>query len=770
MNALRPSLFVSLAIAVVGCSPAPDADPDSGTENLVDTGSMRDVGSTSDTSASPDSPPADVDTNRPFLVPSCSAGLRTIPLVRSDSAPRRGKVVPVPRSALRSLDASLETPPLLLDDRSREVVGSEELHSVTAVTPSIEYDGLTGSGVRVAVIDSGVDADHPDFLDDSGQSRVSGDGPAENGLLPGDHGTKVAAVLAGSGGGSGGAEVDGHVFGPYQLRGHAPRVEEIVSVRIQMSDVSVYAQQFAHVFNHSHTYSNNTYTPLVAEYDGVIRDGFRQPPRVVVTGIGNNGDGPVLPFYTSQGYFSVLTPLKNSITVGAVNANDLTYSYRASMGPTLDGRIKPDVVAPGYVDYRPLEGVTVTFEEFALRSTDGTADLVWDRTGDGGWVAEGAYEGLAPGESVTLAGGLGHHFILAPVGGIDTSIHDRVTFRMNVALDPTDEAHRHPATFTVQYDRDGDGDFEHGFYADFDESDRRAGVVEHTLSLAEVASWMGSIAALRITPIHYRDRLYTAVPGGGYGRIQGTSYAAPIVSGGAALLLEQFATLHGVDLDNRPPLPSTVRAILIHTATDLAHPTPSRRDVSNPDTGEPVTYFEGPDFATGFGLVDFVSAAALVAHHSEEVPAFVEESMAEDSTHAYRIPVAAGAPLVATIAWDDAPGDYQLPFDVPQLVNDFDVVAVAPDGSVHSPWILDPPPLDEATIASGIDPVTETPRARRCVGDTPFDDDACVDRRNNVEKIVVDDPAEGEWTLLVRGKIVTDDAQNYSLVVSQPCE
>jgi subtilisin family serine protease len=99
--------------------------------------------------------------------------------------------------------------------------------------PDIFSAGLTGAGVKVAIVDSGIDTDHPDFAgrlvgqqcfcsgDDgatgccpNGLETESGDGAAEDGN---GHGTNVAGILAGG--------------GTVALRGAAPGAE-IVAVRV----------------------------------------------------------------------------------------------------------------------------------------------------------------------------------------------------------------------------------------------------------------------------------------------------------------------------------------------------------------------------------------------------------------------------------------------------------------------------------------------------------------------------------------------------------
>ena len=73
---------------------------------------------------------------------------------------------------------------------------------------------------------------------------------------------------------------------------------------------------------------------------------------------------------------------------------------------------------------------------------------------------------------------------------------------------------------------------------------------------------------------------------GQYGVLQGTSMAAPAVSGAIALVVEDYRRIfNGVD-----PLPSAVRALLLHSARDLEDETPWIN--------------RGPDYASGYGRLD----------------------------------------------------------------------------------------------------------------------------------------------------------------------
>ncbi|MFC9976752.1 S8 family serine peptidase [Spirillospora sp. NPDC127200] len=68
--------------------------------------------------------------------------------------------------------------------------------------PAAWEKGLTGKGVKVAVLDTGVDAGHPDLKDAVTESRNFTTAPTAGDVS--GHGTHVASILAGSGAASGG--------------------------------------------------------------------------------------------------------------------------------------------------------------------------------------------------------------------------------------------------------------------------------------------------------------------------------------------------------------------------------------------------------------------------------------------------------------------------------------------------------------------------------------------------------------------------------------
>ncbi len=92
-------------------------------------------------------------------------------------------------------------------------------------------------------------------------------------------------------------------------------------------------------------------SPLCVEVDRLVRSGV-----VVVSAAGNSGYGTVATAYT-KGWASTMAQTINdpgnadlAITVGSTHREEphlYGISYFSSKGPTGDGRLKPDLVAPG---------------------------------------------------------------------------------------------------------------------------------------------------------------------------------------------------------------------------------------------------------------------------------------------------------------------------------------------------------------------------------------------------------------------------------------
>lgn len=197
--------------------------------------------------------------------------------------------------------------------------------------PAVWQAGVTGAGVKVAVVDTGVDATHPDFANRVAQIKdFTGEGPTDkNG-----HGTHVAGIIGGTGAGSNGkykgVAPDCTLLAAKVLRGNGSGTTSDVMAGIEWA-----VQQGAHVINMSLGSDGacDGSDALSVLCDAAVAQGV-----ALCVAAGNAGPGSS----------TVGSPgcAKTVITVGATNDTDQVTSF-SSRGPTSDGRVKPDVCFPG---------------------------------------------------------------------------------------------------------------------------------------------------------------------------------------------------------------------------------------------------------------------------------------------------------------------------------------------------------------------------------------------------------------------------------------
>ena len=209
--------------------------------------------------------------------------------------------------------------PLLLD--SVPLIGATQIQSL----------GYMGKGIRVGIVDTGIDTAHPDF---TGRISAFQDFTGEGTNDTHGHGTHVAGIVGGSGAASSG-----------MIRGVAPECQFVIAKVLRgdgsgtQSDViaglEYCARQNAQVVNVSlgTTGACDGTDAMSVACDTLVNLGI-----VVCVAAGNAGPGAS----------TVGSPgcAKNVITVGATDKLDSNASF-SSRGPTADNRTKPDICFPG---------------------------------------------------------------------------------------------------------------------------------------------------------------------------------------------------------------------------------------------------------------------------------------------------------------------------------------------------------------------------------------------------------------------------------------
>jgi subtilisin family serine protease len=244
------------------------------------------------------------------------------------------------------------TPFLPLNDGGRRIAESDEAQQVRFGAPQPANGKVSGAGVHVGICDSGVDEHHDDF-DDVTAAGTAGASRVYHAVAgAGGHGTHVASIAAGSG-----LNSAANGYPAFSLRGHAPRASVGdyggFGGNVQSFHDAIVTDH-TEVTNHSYVQSMTVYDATAASIDLIVRGdavdaaGDPVPARPQVWAAGNNGTAAQ--YGNEEGYYAVFTSAKNSISVGSVDVIDGRLSDFSSLGPTFDGRIKPDLMAPGCFD------------------------------------------------------------------------------------------------------------------------------------------------------------------------------------------------------------------------------------------------------------------------------------------------------------------------------------------------------------------------------------------------------------------------------------
>lgn len=192
----------------------------------------------------------------------------------------------------------------------------------------------------------------------------------------------------------------------------------------------------------------------------------------------------------------------------------------------------------------------------------------------------------------------------------------------------------------------------------------------------------------------------------------GTSAASPGIAGVTALLYQGWRNTHG----GEDPPSALIKAFLLNTADDLGN--------------------TGPDYKYGWGAVNGERAWRAIVE-DRWTSAVVDNG----SVSTIQIDVPAGIAEMRVMAyWMDPAGEL---LAANALVNDIDLAGVDPNGSGYMPWNLSIDPAPTSLNAPAIN---------------------AADHLNNVEQVMVTNPAPGTWNFPVYGFDIPLGSQEVFIV------
>ncbi|MFB7912437.1 S8 family serine peptidase [Streptomyces sp. NPDC056061] len=200
-------------------------------------------------------------------------------------------------------------------------------------TPTAWKAGYTGKGVKIAVLDTGADATHPDLRGQILETKNFSTSPDTKDRV--GHGTHVSSIAAGTGAKSGG-----------KFKGVAPDAKLIEGKVLDddgygddsdiLAGMEWAVAQGADVINLS---LGGADTPGIDPLEAAVNKLSAEKGVLFAIAAGNEGDG--------AGTIGSPGSADAALTVGAVDHDDVLADF-SSRGPRLgDGAIKPDVTAPG---------------------------------------------------------------------------------------------------------------------------------------------------------------------------------------------------------------------------------------------------------------------------------------------------------------------------------------------------------------------------------------------------------------------------------------
>lgn len=204
-----------------------------------------------------------------------------------------------------------------------------------------------------------------------------------------------------------------------------------------------------------------------------------------------------------------------------------------------------------------------------------------------------------------------------------------------------------------------------------------------------------------------------------YTTLQGSSMAAPNVSGTIILLQELYHKLN-----NRYMKASTMKALLCATASDVG-----------------VT---GPDVRNGWGLINAKKAAKLIINNDSNKIIYEEELTSTRSSFKISFSTFDSQEINIGLVWNDPAGESEngnLNDTTTKLINNLDIRLVEASGEKYFPWMLNVNDLLGSAVK----------------GDN---------NRDNVEIINVKNLSQGIYTIEITYKNeLKDNSQEFGLII-----
>lgn len=195
----------------------------------------------------------------------------------------------------------------------------------------------------------------------------------------------------------------------------------------------------------------------------------------------------------------------------------------------------------------------------------------------------------------------------------------------------------------------------------------------------------------------------------------GTSESAALVSG-TTVLMQQLYKLKNNN-NNNNILPSALaRAILINSADDVFHP--------------------GPDYFTGFGNLNAQKAMETI-----DAGKYFSGNVSNGATQIFNVTIPEGTSLLkVSLAWNDTAA---LPNSSSALMNDLDLsITNQNTGESWQPWVL-------SSVANADSLAKNAVRKR--------------DSLNNEEQVTINNPAAGNYQIMVKGFNLVSASQNFCI-------